>query len=127
MIFGSHLLLYSDHPEADRAFFRDILKLHTVDVGGGWLIFRLPPAELGIHPTEKNEDRSQPHAGGKLLGAVLYLMCDDLKAIMAELKNKKISCSKINEEGWGISTTIILPSGSEIGLYQPKHALAMQR
>jgi len=126
MIIGSHILFYSDHPEQDRAFFRDVLDFSAVDAGGGWLIFRLPPAEAGIHPTERGEDRRQGHAGRKLLGAVVYLMCDDLRAMMASLKSKDVSCSGINEEDWGISTTIILPSGSEIGLYQPKHELAIK-
>jgi hypothetical protein len=126
MIIGSHILLYSDHPEADRAFFRDVLKLRTVDVGHGWLIFGLPPAEAGIHPTEPDDDRRQLHGDRRLLGAVLYLMCDDLKATIAFLKTKNVSCSATHEENWGISTTIILPSGSEIGLYQPKHPMAIK-
>ena len=126
MIIGSHLLLYSDHPEADHAFFRDVLNLRTVDLGHGWLIFGLPPAELGIHPIEEREQRSQGHGGHRLLGAVLYLMCDDLKATVASLKSKNVACSEIAEEEWGIHTSIILPSGSEVGLYQPKHQLAIE-
>lgn len=126
MIIGSHVLLYSKNPDADRAFFRDILKFHGVDVGEGWLIFALPPAEMGIHPIDKGERRDQAHAGRQLLGAVLYLMCDDLKATVAMLKAKNVSCSDIEEEEWGIHTSIILPSGSEIGLYQPKHTLAIK-
>jgi hypothetical protein len=124
MINGSHVLLYSDSPEADRNFFQDVLNFSAVDAGGGWLIFALPPAELGIHPTEADTDRRQEHGGRRLLGAVLYLMCDDLRATIASLKAKKVSCSAIEEEQWGIHTSIILPSGSEIGLYQPKHPVA---
>ncbi len=126
MINGTHVLFYSDHPEEDRTFFRDVLKFRTVDVGHGWLIFGLPPAEAGVHPTEPGDDRRQSHGDRQLLGAVVYLMCDDLKATIASLKGKKVSCSEIHEEDWGISTTIILPSGSEIGLYQPKHQTAIK-
>jgi len=124
MITGSHVLLYSDHPEADRIFFRDVLNLRSVDAGGGWLIFGLPPAEAGIHPTEPGDDRRQLHGDRRLLGAVLYLMCDDLPTTITSLKAKNVSCSEIHEENWGISPTIILPSGSEVGLYQPKHPTA---
>jgi catechol 2,3-dioxygenase-like lactoylglutathione lyase family enzyme len=126
MIIGTHVLLYSDHPEADRAFFRDVLRFHNVDAGEGWLIFGLPPAELGIHPTDEGEHRHQFHGGHHLLGSVLYLMCDDLKAMVASLRAKNVSCSEIGEERWGIHTIIILPSGSELGLYQPKHPLAIK-
>jgi hypothetical protein len=126
MIIGSHMLLYSDHPEADRAFFRDVLNFPAVDAGGGWLIFALPPAEAGIHPTEADTDRRQFHGGRHLLGAVLYLMCDDLLSIIDSLQAKNITCSSVEEEPWGIHTSIILPSGSEIGLYQPKHPLAIK-
>jgi hypothetical protein len=126
MIIGSHILFYSAYPEADRAFFRDVLKLRTVDVGEGWLIFALPPAEAGIHPIEEGERRHQFHGGRKLLGAVLYLMCDDLTRTVASLRTNNVACSEVHEESWGIHTSIILPSGSEIGLYQPKHALAIE-
>jgi hypothetical protein len=126
MIIGSHVLLYSKQPEADRAFFRDVLKFHFVEVGGGWLIFGLPPAEMGIHPIDEGERRDQAHGGRHLLGAVLYLMCNDLKGMVASLKAKNVACSEIGEEQWGIHTSIILPSGSEVGLYQPKHPLAIK-
>ena len=127
MINGTHLLLYSRDPEADRAFFRDVLGFPFVDVGGGWLIFRLPPAEAGIHPTEPGNDRRLLHGDRHLLGAVVYLMCDDLEATVASLQAKNVSCSALHQENWGISTTIVLPSGSEIGLYQPKHKLAIEK
>jgi len=80
-IIGAHVLLYSDNPEADRAFFRDILNFPAVDAGGGWLIFALPPAEAGIHPSDG--EKRQPHGGRRLLGSVLYLMCDNLPALMS--------------------------------------------
>jgi len=110
----------------DRAFFRDVLKLNAVDAGDGWLIFGLPPAETAIHPIEPGDACGQPHAGRRLLGAVLYLMCDDLHATIASLQAKNVHCSPVGEERWGIHTSVILPSGSEIGLYQPKHPLAIQ-
>lgn len=122
MIIGTHLLLYSNNPEADRAFFRDVLRLKSVDAGGGWLIFAMPPAETGIHPAEA--EFSQSHSGHQLLGAVLYLMCDDLDAEIASLKKKKVYCSEVQTAQWGRVTTIPLPSGGRIGLYQPAHPTA---
>lgn len=123
MIIGSHILFYSQDADADREFFRNILGLQSVDVGHGWLIFALPPAETAIHPTEA--DFSQMHAGQKLLGAVLYLMCDDLRAQIATLAKKGVQCSEILEARWGISTSIPLPSGRALGLYQPSHETAI--
>jgi hypothetical protein len=123
MIFGAHVLFYSQDPEADRAFFSDVLRLRSVDVGHGWLIFAMPPAEAAIHPTEL--DFSQTHAGQQLLGAVLYLMCDDLKTEIASLRRKNVQCTEIQDAPWGSSTTIPLPSGRAIGLYQPRHETAL--
>jgi catechol 2,3-dioxygenase-like lactoylglutathione lyase family enzyme len=123
MITGTHILLYSDKPEADRAFFRDVLGFRAVDAGGGWLIFALPPAEAGVHPTD-GQTRQQLHGGRHLLGAVLYFMCDDLQAQIKSLQARKITCSPVEKENWGIKTTIPLPSGGEIGLYQPTHPTA---
>ena len=122
-ITGAHVLLYSDNHEADRAFFRDILGFRAVDAGGGWLIFALPPAEAGIHPSDG--ERRQLHGGRRLLGSVLYLMCDNLSVLMKTLQAKGVNCSLVEEEDWGIKTTIQLPSGSEIGLYQPTHPTAL--
>jgi hypothetical protein len=104
-------------------FFRDVLELRTVDAGGGWLIFGLPPAEVGIHPCETTF--VQQHADHALLGAVLYLMCDDLRACVDKLAAKNVKCSEITEADWGVKTTIPLPSGGEIGLYQPLHPTAI--
>jgi len=123
MIFGAHILFYSQEPEADRVFFSDVLGLRSVDVGHGWLIFAMPPAEAAIHSTEL--DFSQTHAGKQLLGAVLYLMCDDLKAEIASLRRKDVECTEVQEAPWGSSTTIPLPSGRSIGLYQPRHETAL--
>lgn len=122
-ITGAHVLLYSDDPAADRAFFRDVLGFRAVDAGHGWLIFALPSAEVGIHSSDA--ESGQVHGGRKLLGSVLYLMCDDLPALMKSLKAKGVSCSPAEKEDWGIKTTITLPSGGEIGIYQPSHPTAI--
>ena len=124
MIFGAHILFYSTNPDADRAFFTNVLQLKSVDVGHGWLIFALPPSEAAIHPAD--ERPSQTPAGEQLIGAVLYLMCDDLKAEIAWLRTKKVECTEVQQAPWGISTTIPLPSGSAIGLYQPRHETALK-
>lgn len=123
MIHGAHFLLYSQDPEADRAFFRDVLELGNVDVGGGWLIFKLPPAELAVHPSESSF--VQRHAEEDLLGAVLYLMCEDLTAALRWLKGKGVDHGPLNEAPWGVSTTFALPSGGRLGLYQPRHPTAL--
>lgn len=112
MINGSHVIIYSKDPESDRIFFRDILKFPAVDAGHGWLIFALPPAEAAFHPAEKNDLHE------------LYFMCDDLKSTMESLK--KVECGPVKEERWGSLTTILLPSGGKIGLYQPKHPTAIE-
>jgi catechol 2,3-dioxygenase-like lactoylglutathione lyase family enzyme len=122
MINGAHVLFYTDDPESDRAFFRDVLGFPSVDVGGGWLIFKLPPAEAAFHPSEGHG--SQAHGEGQLLGAVLYLMCDDLQKTLKMLAAKNVEHSPIEEARWGIKTTISLPGGGEVGLYQPKHPTA---
>jgi catechol 2,3-dioxygenase-like lactoylglutathione lyase family enzyme len=123
MINGAHVLIYSTDPEADRAFFRDVLQLRSVDAGGGWLIFALPPAEVAVHPSDG--EFSQRHAGHNLLGALTYLMCDDLRATMKWLEAKDVACTAVEEARWGIKTTIRLPSGGELGLYQPTHPTAI--
>jgi hypothetical protein len=115
MITGAHIIVYSRDPEADRAFFRDILNFSSVDAGHGWMIFALPPAEAALHPSEKNDVHE------------LYLMCDDIKATMESLKVKKVKCGPVTEERWGTLTTVSLPGGGKIGLYQPKHPTAISR
>lgn len=122
MITGAHFLLYSTDAEADRAFLRDVLELAAVDAGGGWLVFALPPAELGVHPGEL----AQGHAGHQLLGAVLYLMSDDLEGTIRRLAAKGVQCTEVMEAEWGRKTTIPLPSGGELGLYQPTHTTALR-
>jgi|SRR5882724_7724308 len=113
-ITGAHILLYSENPEADRAFFRDVLDFRAVDAGVGWLIFALPEAEAGIHPSDG--ERRQLHGGRRLLGSVLYLMCDNLPVLMKSLQAKGVGCSPPEAEDWGIKTSLLLPSGGEIGL-----------
>ena len=113
MISGAHVIVYSKNAEADRAFFRDVLKFKYVDAGHGWLIFALPPAEAAIHPS----DGGSAHE--------LYFMCDDLKAEMASLAQRGVKCSKVEEQRWGSITKMQLPGGGEVGLYQPKHPTAL--
>ena len=119
MIAGAHFLLYSKDPEADRAFLKTVLEFPSTDLGEGWLLFALPPAELAVHPGEG--DFVQLHADHPMLGAVLYLMCDDLRSVIAILESKGVDCATPVEADWGISTSLRLPSGGEIGLYQPAH------
>jgi catechol 2,3-dioxygenase-like lactoylglutathione lyase family enzyme len=123
MINGAHVLLYSRDPDADRAFFTNVLELKSVDAGRGWLIFALPPAEAALHPTEDAVEREL--AGRELLGSVLYFMCDDLDATISKLAAKQVTCTPVSREPWGIRTTIPLPSGGEVGLYQPTHPTAL--
>lgn len=123
MINGAHVLFYSEKPEEDRAFFRDVLGFRSVDVGEGWLIFKLPPAEAALHPPDGSNQQIL-HAEHYLLGAAVYLMCDDLRAQIKALKAKRVECTEVVEAPWGIKTTIRLPSGGEIGLYQPTHETA---
>jgi len=122
MINGAHFLLYSTDPEADRKFFRDVLNFRSVDVGHWWLIFALPPAEMAVHPSDGDSLRA--HSDNKRAW-VLYVMCDDLQAEIKSLKAKKVRCTEVEEAQWGTTTTIPLPSGAEIGLYQPKHKTAI--
>jgi hypothetical protein len=123
MIIGSHFLLYSEDAERDRAFLRDVLKFPCVDAGEGWLIFALSPAEAGIHPLEGEPKKKRGEA--RFLDAVLYLMSDDLDAEIASLKRQKVKCSQPEAAPWGRVTTIPLPSGGKIGLYQPRHKTAL--
>jgi len=112
VINGAHVIIYSKDAEADREFFKSVLGLHSVDAGGGWLIFALPPAEVACHPGDGNDAHE------------LYLMCEDLKKMVAALDAKGIQCDDVHEPPWGILTHIKLPSGGRLGLYQPKHPTA---
>jgi catechol 2,3-dioxygenase-like lactoylglutathione lyase family enzyme len=124
MVNGVHVLIHTSNPDADRVFFRDVLGFKFVDVGHGWLIFALPPAEAALHPIETGTSGAQ-HAGHSMLGAVIYLMCDELEATMGALSAKGVACTEIEKESWGIRTTVRMPSGGEIGLYQPTHETAL--
>jgi hypothetical protein len=123
MINGVHLLLASRNPEADRVFFRDVLKFEHVDAGEGWLIFALPATELGIHPAEKN--LTQNHAGQDLAASTLYLMCDSLTETLDSLASQGVEHTEIANAGWGAVSSIRLPGGAYLGLYEPRHRLAI--
>ncbi|MGH8031823.1 MAG: VOC family protein [Luteimonas sp.] len=110
MIIGAHSVIFSINPDADRDFLRDILKLTNVDVGNGWLIFGLPPAEVAVHPSDKNNVHE------------FYLMCDDVEAFIANMKKQNIACDPVQDEGWGLLTQLTLPGGGKLGIYQPRHA-----
>ena len=124
MITGTHVLFYSTNPEADRAFVKDVLQFKGIDIGHGWMIFKLPASELAVHPGDG--EFAQRHAGHVMPGALVYLMCDDLQATMADLAKKSVVCTEVETENWGIRTTVKMPSGGEIGLYQPTHPTALE-
>ncbi len=123
MILGSHFLLYSKDADADRAFLRDVMGLRHVDAGHGWPIFGMSPAEAAVHPLD--EDFFREHAGQQMLGAVLYFMCDDLEAQIGALKAKSVDCTPVQTAPWGVTTSISLPSGGKVGLYEPRHPTAL--
>jgi len=110
VITGIHAIVFSPEAEKVRAFFRDVLSLPSVDAGGGWLIFALPPAELAVHPAE-GDSRHE-----------LYLMCDDIHATLAELRGKGVEVARdVADQGWGLVATIRLPDGSQFPIYEPRH------
>jgi hypothetical protein len=110
MIIGAHAIIYSKSPEADRAFVRDVLEFPNIDVGGGWLIFGLPPSELAVHPSDENGVHE------------FYLMCADVEAFVAKMRKHRVACDAIQNQGWGLLTAIKLPGGGKLGVYQPRHA-----
>jgi hypothetical protein len=110
MIIGAHSIIYSKRPEADRAFLLKVLRLPSVDVGGGWLIFGLPPAEVAVHPSDENDVHE------------FYLMCDDVETFIDEMKAQQIECAPVQNLGWGLLTQLTLPGGGKLGVYQPRHA-----
>jgi hypothetical protein len=112
VINGVHVLLYSADAEADREFIRDKLRLTGVDAGDGWLIFQLPPAELALHPAERPQHE-------------IFLMCDDITATLAELKDRGVDIAEpVADRGWGLMAAIKLPSGADLGIYEPRHPVA---
>ena len=110
MIIGAHSIIYSKDPEADRAFLRDVLGLPNVDVGEGWLIFGLPPAEVAVHPSSENDLHE------------FYFMCEDIQSLVTSLSKRKVTCTPVQNLGWGLLTQMKLPGGGQLGVYQPRHA-----
>ena len=110
MIIGGHSIIYSTNADADRAFLRDVLGLTNVDVGGGWLIFGLPPAEVAVHPSGANDVHE------------FYLMCDDVEAFVARMGQNNIAIDAVHDQGYGLVTRLTLPGGGKLGVYQPRHA-----
>jgi predicted enzyme related to lactoylglutathione lyase len=120
MINGMHALVYSREVDAARAFFRDVLGFRSIDIGGGWLIFAAPPAEIAVHPLEEG-DADRPASSVEL-----YFLCDDVRGTMAELRAKGVEISKpIEERRYGLFTALRIPGGNEIGLYEPRHPTAL--
>jgi hypothetical protein len=109
MIGGAGAVIFSADPDADRAFLKDVLEIPCIDSGGGWLIFRLPPAELGVH-------------GGDNGLHQLYFICDDVEALVASLAAKGVACGAIEDEPWGRITYVVLPGGGRLGIYEARHA-----
>jgi predicted enzyme related to lactoylglutathione lyase len=118
-IIGAHVLLYTPEAETLRATFRDVFGWKHVDAGEGWLIFALPPAEIGVHPAEGPTPESR-------VRHQFSLMCDDIGATVRELRSKGIRIDgEPVDEGWGISTIMVLPGGVEVQLYEPRHPMAI--
>ena len=110
-----HAIVFSPEAHKVRAFFKDVLGLSSVDAGGGWLIFALPPAELAVHPAEGGSHHE------------LYLMCDNIQATLTELKAKGVEVARdVADQGWGLLAAIRLPDGSELPIYEPRHPIARQ-
>jgi catechol 2,3-dioxygenase-like lactoylglutathione lyase family enzyme len=110
VISGAHAVMLTRDADALRAFLRDVLGFPSVDAGGGWLIFALPPAEVAAHPTDGDPS------------VELYLMCDDVEATVAELERKGVEFTRpVSDERWGLVTAMRVPGGGELGLYEPRH------
>jgi hypothetical protein len=109
MITGAHAMIFSEDADADRLFLRDVLEIPCIDSGGGWLIFKLPPTEVGVH-------------GGDNGFHQLYFICDDVDAFVAAMTGRGVSCSDIEAEPWGRITYVALPGGGRIGVYEARHA-----
>jgi len=110
VITGAHTIIFSKDAGADRAFFRDVLKLTNVDAGDGWLIFGLPPSEVAVHPADENGAHE------------LYLLCDDVEEFVAEMARQGVATGPVTDEAWGLLTRLTLPGGGALGVYQPRHA-----
>jgi hypothetical protein len=110
MINGAHIIIYSTNADADRDFLRDVIGLPHVDVGHGWLIFGLPPAEVAVHPAGSNGKHE------------LYFMCNDVEAFVETMRSRSVETDPIQDQGWGLVTQITLPSGGKLPIYEPRHA-----
>ncbi len=109
MVNGVHAIIYAKQPDAVRTFFRDVVGFEFVDAGRGWLIFELPAAELGVHPTEGHGSHE------------LYLMCDNIDATIADFTSKGVACGPITDEGWGRVASVKVAESTDVGLYEPRH------
>ena len=109
MISGAHAIIYSQDADADRAFFRDVLGLGNIDLGGGWLVFALPPSEIAFHPSETSNKHE------------IYLMCEDIASFSSRVSAHGVKCTEVKDEGWGLLSSVTLPGGGVIGVYEPKH------
>ena len=112
MINGAHVMIFTQDEAGDRAFLRDVLEIPCIDSGGGWLIFKLPPTEVGVHGHDKNDVHQ------------LYLICDDLDATIARLADKGVTCGEVMTASWGRATSVPLPGGGKIGVFEAHHARA---
>jgi catechol 2,3-dioxygenase-like lactoylglutathione lyase family enzyme len=110
MITGAHTIIFSTNADADRAFLRDVLEFTNIDLGGGWLVFGLPPAELAVHPASENGAQE------------FYLMCDDVQAFIAKMETHGVACDPVHDERWGRLTRVTMPSGAPLRVYEPRHA-----
>jgi catechol 2,3-dioxygenase-like lactoylglutathione lyase family enzyme len=109
VITGAHVIVYGTDAEADRVFVRDVLGLPAVDAGDGWLIFALPSAEMALHPAGRNDAHE------------LYLLTDDVAALVSDLRGRNVTCSDPEDRGWGLLTQVTLPGGGRLGIYEPRH------
>lgn len=109
MIVGAHSIIYSNQPEADRVFLKDVIRLDSTDVGGGWLIFGLPPSELAVHPSQKNTSHE------------FFLICEDMQTFTALMAENGINCTDVQEESWGLLVYVTLPGGGRMGVYEARH------
>jgi len=123
VINGAHVVLYSRDAEGDRAFLRDVMGWTHVDAGAGWLIFALPPTEVAVHPRSGHEEGVSSTGGHT--PAELYLMCQDLDAVRESLAQKGVACSPLIDAGWGAVSSLALPGGTTLGIYQPRHPTAI--
>ena len=110
MLSGAHVILYSSNPDADRRFLREVLQLRDIDEGGGYLIFALPAAEASVHDAHKSGPSHE-----------LYLICDDIQSFVASMERNRVAWDPVQDTGWGLLTTVTLPGGGKLGVYEAKH------